>query len=116
MATKKKAPTASVKRAKGKGSSPEQLKIPNTGRTDAVPAIENAAKKLQEKVALREQAEVAEDEANNELTQALIDNKRPEYTYEGKDGLPYCAYVPKARSPKARIRKIKRNKPDKSEG
>ena len=106
---------AAVKRAKGKSSSPEQLKIPNTGRLDAVPAIENAAKKLQSKTALREQAEVAEDEATAELTVALVDSKRAEYVYEGKDGAPYCAYVPKARSPKARIRKIKRKKPEKAE-
>lgn len=110
-----KKPTAAVKRAKGDGASPEQLKIPNTGRRDAVPEIEDAAKELQAAAAVREQAEVAEDEANAALTQALVDAKRVDYTYEGKDGLPYCAYVPKARKPKARIRKIKRKKPEKVE-
>lgn len=113
---KSNSPAAAVKRAKGKAQPAEQTKIPGTGRLDAIAAVEDAAKDLQSKAALREQAEVAEDEANEALTQALIEHKLGEYVYEGKDGVPYCAYVPKARKPKARIRKIKRKKPDMGDG
>lgn len=112
--TKKK--NAKVKKSGGKPASVEQLKIPNTGRLDGVPAIEKAAHAYQAKIAAREQAEVAEDEAQQELTHALIDNKKNEYVYEGKDGIPYCAYVPKKKEPKAKVRKIKRNKPDLGDG
>lgn len=116
-----KKPAKSTKQAKtkktgGKAAPVEQLKIPNTGRLDAVPAIEKAAVDYQAKVAAREQAEVAADDAQKALTQSLIDNNREEYIYEGKDGIPYCAYVPKEKKPKAKIRKIKRKKPDMGDG
>lgn len=107
---------AKMKKAKGKGAPSEQLKIPNTGRLDGVPAIEKAAHNYQSKLAAREQAEVAEDEAQQDLTQSLIDNKKAEYIYEGKDGIPYCAYVPKKKDPKAKVRRIKRKKPDLGDG
>lgn len=105
------------KKAGAKAQPVEQLKIKGTGRIDGVEAIEKAAQEYQAKVALREQAEVAEDTANDALTQALIENKRDEYVYEGKDGIPYCAYVPKdKRKVKAKVRKIKRKKPDLGDG
>lgn len=104
---------------KGKGAPKEQLKIAGTGRIDAIEAIEaieKAAHGYQAKLAAREQAEVAEDEAQQTLTQALIEHKKSEYMYEGKDGIPYCAYVPKDKKPKAKVRKLKRNKPDMGDG
>lgn len=112
----KQSKQAKTKKAKGPKTAPEQMKIPNTGRIDAVPAIEKAACDYQSKVAAREQAEVAADDAQKSLTQALVDNKLSEYIYEGKDGIPYCAYVPKKKEPKAKIRKIKRKKPDLGDG
>lgn len=107
---------AKTKKTKGKASSPEQMKIANTGRLDAKPAIEKAAHDFQAKVAAREQAEVAADDAQKALTQTLVDAKLSEYVYEGKDGIPYCAYVPKKSDPKAKVRKIKRKKPDLGDG
>lgn len=107
---------AKTKKAKGPKTAPEQTKIPNTGRLDAIEAIEVAAHDYQAKVAAQEQAEVAADEARAALTQALIDNKKSEYVYEGRDGIPYCAYVPKEKQPKARVRRIKRKKPDLGDG
>jgi hypothetical protein len=114
--TKKSNTKATTKKAKGKASSAEQLKIAGTGRLDVKPAIEKAAHDYQAKVAARDQAEVAEDDAQAALTESLIDAKISEYVYEGKDGIMYCAYVPKKKEPKAKVRKIKRNKPDLGDG
>ncbi len=107
---------AKVKKTGGKAAPVEQLRIKGTGRLDAIPSIDSAAHTYQAKLAAREQAEVAEDDAQAALTQELIDNKKSEYIYEGKDGIPYCAYVPKKKDPKARVRKIKRKKPDLGDG
>lgn len=107
---------ATTKKKKTKQAPAEQLKMEGTGRLDSVEAIEKAAKAYQDKVALREQAQVAEDDARDELTAALIANNKTEYVYEGKDGKPYCAYVPSAEEPKAKVRKVKRNKPDLGDG
>lgn len=105
-----------TKKSNAKAAPQEQTTIPNTGRIDAIPEVETAAKKLQDKEGKLAKAEVERDEANDELTQALIDhNGGKDYQYEGKDGQPYIAYVPKARKPKARIRKVKRAKPNKGE-
>ena len=114
--TTKQPAQASTKRAPGKASSPEQLKIAGTGRIDAIPSIENAAKDFQTKLAAVSVAEVARDDAQKALTKSLIEAKVSEYIYEGKDGVPYCAYVPKKADPKAKVRKIKRQKPDFGDG
>jgi hypothetical protein len=113
---KKSDAKAQTKKAKGKASSAEQMKIPNTGRIDAKPAIEKAGQAFQTKVAAVDQAEVERDDAQKVLTQALIDSNVSEYVYEGKDGIMYCAYIPKKNDPKAKVRKIKRNKPDLGDG
>lgn len=116
MSNKKTKTQATTKKAKGKASSPEQMKIAGTGRLDAVPSIEKAAIGYQAKLAAVAVAEVERDDARKALTQELIDNKRSEYVYEGKDGIPYCAYVPKKQDPKAKVRAIKRKKPDMGDG
>lgn len=112
---KKKTANAKVKQ-KGKGAPVEQLKIKGTGRIDANPLIESAAHTFQSKVAACDQAEVAKDDAQKALTKSLVDAKLTEYVYEGKDGIMYCAYVPKKSEPKATVRKIKRKKPDLGDG
>lgn len=106
------------KNAKKKTKAPaaEQLKIAGTGRTDGVDAIDKAAQTFQAKVAAVNQAEVARDDANEALTESLVENNRTEYIYEGKDGIMYCAYVPNSKAPKAKVRKVKRAKPDLGDG
>lgn len=107
---------AKTKKAKGKGSSPEQTKIPGTGRLDAKPNVEKAAQGFQAKVSAVDQAEVERDDAQKLLTSTLIKEEISEYVYEGKDGQMYCAYVPKKSDPKAKVRKVKRKKPDLGDG
>jgi hypothetical protein len=107
---------AKTKRAKGKGASPEQGQLPNTGRLDAVPSIEAAARAKQERQAELKEAKAALEEADEALTEALIESKRPEYIYQGKDGKPYCAYIPKTKKAKAKIRAVKAKKPDLGDG
>lgn len=104
-----------IKKSKKKLPPREQTQMAGTDRIDAVPAIEKAAKSAQDMTATREQAEVDETDAYTALTQTLVDNQRKEYQYQGKDGIPYIAYVPKAQEPKARIRKAQRAKPGKAE-
>jgi hypothetical protein len=108
--------TKAKTKKKGKAAPVEQLKIAGTGRVDSVEAIEKSAQAFQAKVATVDQAEVARDEAQKDLTETLIANKRTEYVYEGKDGNMYCAYVPKNKDPKAKVRKVKRKKPDLGDG
>lgn len=108
---------AKVKKTKGKASSPEQMKIKGTGRLDAKPAVEKAVHEYQAKVGARAAAEVAEDQAQDAMTQSLIDAGIAEYVVEGKDGIPYCAYIPVSKKKvKAKVRKIKRKKPDLGDG
>lgn len=99
-----------------KTKKPEQLRIKGTGRLDAIEDIEKAGKNYQAAVATRAEAHADETVAQDALTAALVKHKKTEYLYDGLDGSQYCAYVPKEKKAKARVRKVKRKQPDTGDG
>lgn len=90
---------------KAKAKKPDQLKIPGTGRTDAIREIEDAGTAYREARDARMEMQEDEAAAQEELTTVLQKHGKTSYVYEGPDGKRYEAYLPE--EIKAKVRRLK---------
>ncbi len=102
-----------AKTKKTKAKKQEQTKIPNTGRLDAIPEIEDADIAYRDARDARMEMQEQETEAQDNLTSVLREHGQKSYVYEGPDGKRYEAYLPA--EVKAKSRRVKEPKAKKSE-
>lgn len=102
------------KRGKGKSkkAKPEQLKIPGTGRVDAIEAIEKQAESYVTARDARMENQVEEEAKQEKLTALLKEHKLTEYVYEDGNGTKRRAYIPA--EAQAKVQKVKAKKADAS--
>lgn len=100
----------SKKKSKAKGK--QQMKIPNTGRIDAIAEIEKQAEVYRQACAERMAQQVTELEEQDKLTDLLKKHELTEYVYEDEEGTPQRAYIPDdEKGPRAKVQKVKKKAP-----
>lgn len=108
--TKKGSKTKTAAKAKNKAKKPEQLRIANTGRIDAIDELDKAGEAYRQKRDERMELQEDESEAQDFLTALLKKHGRSEYLYEGADGKTYKASLGEA---KAKVKRVTEKKPAK---